>query len=304
MKKLALLLALVGLAASALSAQSPVTGPYLIDHYSNILGSGVTYHFAAEALSFAGIGATEFLFTEPQFLTADTTIPASAIVVVTQPSPCTIVDVKLLNPGAAFFAVVVDLSAGCPAFAQYFFNTGPATSNGVYTFSGATSQALTLTTAPDTQVRLVNFGATGSPLTSPTGDVCANIYVFDANQEMAACCSCRITPNGVKTLSVSGNLTSKPVTSIIPVNGDIKIVSTAASTSTCTPLSFNGGLTDSLVGFGTHVSTTGTGSFITETQIPAAALSSQEQSFLPQACQLARYLGSGKGTCSCIGNTE
>ncbi len=43
--------------------------------------------------------------------------------------------------------------------------------------------------AADQTVRLVNFAAAGTPLTSPVGDVCANIYVFDANQEMIACCS-------------------------------------------------------------------------------------------------------------------
>src|SRR4051812_33237547 len=59
----------------------------------------------------------------------------------------------------------------------------------------------------DQQIRLVNFAAFGTPLTSPVGDVCANVYVFDANQEMIACCSCRITPNGLLTLSVAGGLT-------------------------------------------------------------------------------------------------
>ncbi len=188
----------------------------------------------------------------------------------------------------------------CPGTINTFgFADGPATSNGVFS-NGIATLTITTVPAPDQQVRLVNFGANGTPLTSPTGDVCANIYVFDANQEMAACCACRITPNGVKTFRVFGNLTPNPVTTIIPVNGDIKIVSTAAVGSTaCTPLSFNGGLTDSLVGFGTHVNTTGLGSFISETQIPAAAFSSQEQNFLPQACQFARYLGSGKGVCFC-----
>ena len=155
--------------------------------------------------------------------------------------------------------------------------------------------------AADQQVRLVNFGANGTPLTSPVGDVCANIYVFDANQEMIACCSCRITPNGLRTISVANNLTNNPVTSVVPVNGDIKIVSTVAG-GTCSPLTYNGGLLDSTVGFGTHLQTSGgaaPGLFITETNIPAAALSSQEQSFLTQACQFARYLGSGKGTCTC-----
>ena len=152
----------------------------------------------------------------------------------------------------------------------------------------------------DQTVRLVNFGAAGTPLTTPVGDVCANIYVFDANQEMAACCSCRITPNGLLTLSVRAQLTFNPVTSVVPVNGDIKIVSTAANgTATCTPLTFNGGLLDSTVGFGTHLQVTAGATFVTETNLPAATLSSGEQSFLTQACQFARYLGSGKGTCIC-----
>ena len=152
--------------------------------------------------------------------------------------------------------------------------------------------------AADQSVRLVNFGANGTPLTSPTGDVCANIYVFDANQEMVACCSCRITPNGLLTLSVATNLTNNPVTSVVPINGDIKIVSTIAGSS-CTPLTFNGGLLDSTVGFGTHLQVTGGATFVTETNLPAAALTGLEQSFLTLACQFARYLGSGKGTCSC-----
>ena len=155
----------------------------------------------------------------------------------------------------------------------------------------------------DQQLRIVNFGATGTPLTSPVGDVCANIYVFDANQEMVACCSCRITPNGLRTISVANNLTNNPVTSVVPVNGDVKIISTAANgTAACTPLTYNAGPIDSTLGFGTHLQTSGgtaAGTFITETNIPAANLSAAEFAFLPQACQFARYLGSGKGVCTC-----
>lgn len=158
--------------------------------------------------------------------------------------------------------------------------------------------------AADQQIRLVNFAATGTPLTSPTGDVCANVYVFDANQEMVACCSCRITPNGLLTLSIANGLTNNPVTSVVPVNGDVKLVSTAANGSTaCTPLTYNGGPLDSTVGFGTHLQVSGgtaAGTFITETQLAAIpVLSDVESGFLLQACQFARYLGSGKGTCAC-----
>ena len=299
MNKVLVFLALLFLAVTPLFAQGPVTGPYLVDHYSNNVGTTVTYH-----VSLAGVFATEFTFTEPQILTSTTTIPGSAITTILLPfAGCTITSAQLTNPSSTAFVISVSFS-GCTnglASETFPFPSGPATSAGVFSSGAAVPSTLTITisVSPDQQVRLVNFGAIGTPLTSPTGDVCANIYVFDANQELAACCSCRITPNGVKTLAVFRDLTPNPVTSVVPVNGDIKIVSTAATASTCTPLSYNGGLTDSLVGFGTHVSTTGIGAFITETQIPAAALSGQEQTFLTQACQFARYLGSGKGTCSC-----
>ncbi len=184
-----------------------------------------------------------------------------------------------------FFALLA--LAAIPSLAQ-----GPVTGPYLVSyFSNNTAPA-----ADDSQaIRLVNFGAGGTPLTSPVGDVCANIYVFDANQEMVECCSCRITPNGLIRTTV-GALTSNPVTGVIPVNGDIKILSTAANgAATCTPLTLNAGLIDSTVGFATHVQL----GFPTEHQIPPAALSSGEQGFLPQACQFARYLGSGKGICSC-----
>src|SRR3954469_21838197 len=125
--------------------------------------------------------------------------------------------------------------------------------------------------AADQQVRLVNVGVNGTPLTSPVGDVCANVYVFDANQEMVACCSCRITPNGLLTLSVANGLTNNPVTSVVPVNGAIKILNTAAA-GTCDPVNATTAvLVDSVVGFGTHLQTSGgtaPGGFITETNVP------------------------------------
>ncbi len=155
-------------------------------------------------------------------------------------------------------------------------------------------------TGGDQTVRLVNFGATGTPMTSPIGDVCANIYVFDNDQEMTACCSCRITPNGELTLSVHNQLTINPLTSVVSVNGDIKIVSTAANSSaTCSAATLNAGLLDSTVGFGTHLQVTAGATFVTETRIPAAAFGSAEQAYLTQACLFVRYLGSGKGTCFC-----
>src|ERR1019366_10058199 len=43
-----------------------------------------------------------------------------------------------------------------------------------------------------------------------TGDLCANIYVFNDQQEMQECCSCQLTANSLTTLSVINELTSNP----------------------------------------------------------------------------------------------
>jgi hypothetical protein len=162
----------------------------------------------------------------------------------------------------------------------------------------------------DQNIRIVNVGEFGTPLSSPVGDMCANVYVFDANQEMVACCSCRVTPNGLLSISVGNSLTNNPVTSVVPVSGAVKIISTRANgTTPCTPLTYNAGIAPSLVGWASHIETSGgtaAGTFISVSEllgwpeVPAATgTNASETDFLPQACQFARYLGSGKGTCGC-----
>ena len=51
------------------------------------------------------------------------------------------------------------------------------------------------------------------------------IYVFEPDQQLAECCGCKITPDGLLTLSVHRNLTSNPLTGATLINGAIKIVS-------------------------------------------------------------------------------
>jgi hypothetical protein len=170
--------------------------------------------------------------------------------------------------------------------------------------------------APDQVIRLINVGLDGSPLgPDHWGDVCANIYVFDNNQEMIACCACRWTPNGLLTASVGNQLTNNPVTSVVPTAGVIKIVPTEIRDSAgldrrCDPTAPLTGVDDDLViGYATHVQVSGGATYLTETLIPDAplggtgseppTLQDSEVGFLPQACAFAQYLGSGKGTCSC-----
>jgi len=161
-------------------------------------------------------------------------------------------------------------------------------------------------TTMDPGLSLINVARGGSPVTSAVGDVCANIYVFDANQEMISCCYCRLTPNALATASVGNELTNNPLTSVIPNAGVIKILPTAAGAAVCNPAARSAPSDASLVmGFATHLETSTAATFITETNIPIAPLGSDEAAFLPNACLFVTYLGSGygKGTCSCTGGT-
>ena len=82
--------------------------------------------------------------------------------------------------------------------------------------------------APDATVRIDNPGLT-------YGNLCAMIYVFDADQQLSECCGCVETHNGLRTLSVRRDLTSNPLTGRVSTNGVIKVVSAAVNNSPCDP---------------------------------------------------------------------
>ena len=63
----------------------------------------------------------------------------------------------------------------------------------------------------DATVRLTNPGVTG-------GNVCAEIYVFDQDQQLSECCGCLVSPDGLQTLSVNTNLTANPLTGVRSTN--------------------------------------------------------------------------------------
>jgi len=152
--------------------------------------------------------------------------------------------------------------------------------------------------APDQIVRIINVGLGGTPLSSPVGDICANIYVFDNTQELIACCAQRITPNELDSASVGTQLTNNPVTSVVPPAGVIKIALTPAGTKCDATASLSTASSYLGVAFATHLQVTGGATFVTETELSPANLGSNEAGFLSTACSFARYLGSGKGTCT------
>jgi len=148
----------------------------------------------------------------------------------------------------------------------------------------------------DQTVRIINPGEQGTPLSSSHGTVCADIYVFDANQEMTECCACKITANGLLILSVNNDLTNNPLQGFPPApDGVIKLVSD--NRANCDPTSPVP--TPDLRAWGTHLQNPGGSLVTTEDEFLGATLQADELSFLGQACSFVLFLGSGKGSCSC-----
>ena len=172
----------------------------------------------------------------------------------------------------------------------------------------------------DQVIRAINTGVFGTPLTSigqnggtpGTGDICENVYVFDNNQEMIACCACRLTPNELSSAAVGAQLTNHALTGTAPVAGVVKLVFTLPATSNgptgcraeTAVISLATIADSSAAAFGTHLQaeppSSPTSLFVTETAKLPQILSAAEAAFLPNACSFVRYLGSGTpGTCSC-----
>jgi hypothetical protein len=146
--------------------------------------------------------------------------------------------------------------------------------------------------APDATVRIDNPGLT-------YGNLCAMIYVFDADQQLTECCGCVETHNGLRTLSVRSNLTSNPLTGVVSRNGVIKIVSAAVNNSPCDPTS-NVSPKANLRAWVTHIqNAVGTTWPITETESSDSTLGATELANLQAQCAFVNILGSGQGICSC-----
>lgn len=162
----------------------------------------------------------------------------------------------------------------------------------------------------DSTVRITNPGLQGAPtLENPSGgDLCAMIYVFRPDQQLAECCGCPVTPNGLVTLSVGRDLTSNPLTDDPFPSGVIKILSSTGSEVTSSKghsyLRCNAAAptpTPSLLAWGTHVQYGGS---LTETAFEKAALSGDELASIADRCGDILDNGSGHGICDCRAESE
>ena len=134
---------------------------------------------------------------------------------------------------------------------------------------------------------------------------CAMIYVYAADQQLAECCGCPVSKNGLVSENVQKDLLGNTLTRVVPNEGVIQIVSgrylDLGSIGVCDPTKFIPA--PEINSWLTHIQNkVGTGFPITETHGDEEFLSDDEFVTLEADCAFAMRLGSGFGICHC--NTE
>ena len=161
----------------------------------------------------------------------------------------------------------------------------------------------------------LRFTETGVPATAAAAvgggqqysstEECAMIYVYAADQQLAECCGCPVSNNGLVHENVQKDLLGNSLTRVVPNEGVIQIVSGAyistGNVGICDPTDVY--VEPEIESWLTHVQNkAGTAFPITEDRGNEELLSQDELNTLESDCYAAQRLGSGFGVCSC--NTE
>jgi hypothetical protein len=159
----------------------------------------------------------------------------------------------------------------------------------------------------DSVFDITNGGARGAGLSSGTsasvtGAICANVYTFSPDEQMIACCSCPVTPNGLVSLSAQKDLISNALTPAVPTSIVVKLLGSAPVGGSCASSAASpGALASGLLAWGTtaHIVDTVAGKQggLTETEFLPATLSAGELTRITTLCTFIQANGSGFGIC-------
>jgi uncharacterized protein YjdB len=166
---------------------------------------------------------------------------------------------------------------------NYFLTESRATSNRYSYFANANVSGI------DATFRITNPGATGQ-------DLCAMVYVFAADQQMSECCGCRVTTNGLLTLSLNNDLNLNPLTGKVPSSGTVEVVAADPSSNpTCDPSTLTPAGT--LTVWSTHIQNMAPDS--SGDNGGGGGESTREPADPQTECAFVQALGSGQGICTC-----
>ena len=159
----------------------------------------------------------------------------------------------------------------------------------------------------DGVINITNTGERGAGLAAGTtaataGAICANVYAFSPDEQMVACCSCPVTPNGLVSLSAREDLLSNTLTPAVPTSIVVKLLASVPQGGSCANSA--AGVTAAILAPGIQAwgttakaNTAGTGVALVETRFAPATLSPSELNRLQQLCTFIGANGSGFGIC-------
>jgi hypothetical protein len=144
-------------------------------------------------------------------------------------------------------------------------------------------------------VNITNTGASG-------GNLCINIYTFDAAEELQSCCSCTVTPNGLVSLGITHALLMNTLTGEAINSAVVDLIATAeTSGSACNPSAVSASnLAAGMRAWSTtvHVLSKAPGRFsITETPFSMSVLSAGGLASVSAFCGFIQANGSHYGIC-------
>ena len=157
--------------------------------------------------------------------------------------------------------------------------------------------------AGDSSINLTNSGASAATFDST---ICANVYVLADDQQLIACCSCQLTPNHLKTLSVVNDLIANTLTPGIPTDVTIAMIGSSGTAGVCNPATPSTGGPDALVRglvtWGTTIHAQPAGGYSSnDYETKNATLSPVELAKLTSYCGFIQADGSGFGICKTCG---
>ena len=148
----------------------------------------------------------------------------------------------------------------------------------------------------DSVVNLVNAGSNDG--FSPTGDICANVYVYNPNEEPISCCYCRLTPNALRHLSANNDLRNNPlIAEPVPNSIVIKLYATVPVNNACNAAA-PGAAAPGLRAWRTTLHAGPLGYTPTENAFSPATLSAGELGKLTAVCAFTQQFGTGHGVCN------
>jgi hypothetical protein len=157
----------------------------------------------------------------------------------------------------------------------------------------------------DSFVNITNAGTLAGPFgANPPnlGNVCANVYVFDPQEELIACCTCLVTPNGLNSFSATHSLINNPLTPNVPTTITIDLVGSAPVAGLCNAGSAASINVQTLLGglnaWGTTLEPNPASSFgVVRTKFLPGGFSQSQLSALVTTCNFIQSVGTGFGIC-------